>query len=381
MRGGMWIRARRGREVYARRREAGLSLFGALLALALLGMMIAGGAVFLETRALEERGRLAALQLQVLSHAGASFATSQFTALLATPREITLAELRTSGALPAEFTDVDVLGRGFRVLVLAAGPGAFDLLVTETVAAGDVLVPTHALLEAGGGLRLGLVAPELPGRLTGPAIDADITGFRTVYGGAPAVRALATLERFDQERVFGDQLFRVSVTGFPLVNVMETALDLGGNDVVNAGTVEAVSLVVEEDLTVLGNMEVVIGELVVGSAVTVTDGMTVGGTLTANGGIFTGTVASGDMTVTGDLDAASVSASGMVTGGSFATVGEVVGANATLGSVTSARVSADRVDAGTVEASGVEAATVRGNGFNAAWAGFSQLVVGSCSGC
>ena len=58
MRGGMWIRARRGREVYARRREAGLSLFGALLALALLGMMVAGGAVFLETRALEERARL-----------------------------------------------------------------------------------------------------------------------------------------------------------------------------------------------------------------------------------------------------------------------------------------------------------------------------------
>ena len=381
MGGGTWIGVRRRREVRARGRQAGLSLFGALLALALLGMMVAGGAVFLETRALEERAGLAALQLQVLAQAGASFATSQFTALLAAPREITLAELRISGALPAEFTDVDVLGRGFRVLVLAAGPGAFDLLVTETVAAGDVLVPTHALLEARGSVRLGLVAPELPGRLTGPAIDADITGFRTAYGGAPAVRALAVLERFDQERVFGDQLFRVSVTGFPEVNVMQTELDLGGNDVLNAGTVEAVSLVVEEDLTVLGNMEVVIGELVVGSAVTVTDGMTVGGTLTANGGIFTGTVASGDMTVTGDLDAESVSASGTVTGGSFATAGEVVGANATLGSVTSARVSADRVDAGTVEASGVEAATVRGNGFNAAWAGFSQLVVGSCTGC
>ena len=106
------------------------------------------------------------------------------------------------------------------------------------------------------------------------------------------------------------------------------------------------SLAVEEDLTVLGNMEVVIGELVVGSAVTVTDGMTVGGTLTANAGTVTGTVASGDMRVTGGLDAASVSARDTVTGGSFATAGEVVGANAPVSSVTSARVSADRVDAG-----------------------------------
>ena len=48
------------------------------------------------------------------------------------------------------------LGRGFRVLVLAAGPGAFDLLVTETVAAGDVLVPDARVARGAGRFAAGV---------------------------------------------------------------------------------------------------------------------------------------------------------------------------------------------------------------------------------
>ena len=53
----------------SRRLNRALSVFGALLALGLLGMLVLGASVFFETRALEERGRLAAVQLAVLAEA------------------------------------------------------------------------------------------------------------------------------------------------------------------------------------------------------------------------------------------------------------------------------------------------------------------------
>ena len=106
----------------------GLSLFGALLALGLLGMMVLAASAFFETQAMERRGRIAAIQLAVLTEAAASHAHSRFPALLVQaglgPFELTLAQLKAEGSLPADFSAVDALGRGYRVLILGAGAGA-----------------------------------------------------------------------------------------------------------------------------------------------------------------------------------------------------------------------------------------------------------------
>ena len=110
-----------------RGRSVGLGLFEGLLALGLLGLLVLGAVTFFETRALEKRGRLAAVQLSVLAEAAASYAHSRFPALLtqalAGPSEIALASLKAAGSLTADFSEVDALGRGYRVLMLAAGPG------------------------------------------------------------------------------------------------------------------------------------------------------------------------------------------------------------------------------------------------------------------
>ena len=82
----------------------GLSLFGSLLALGLMGMMVLAAALFFETRMLEERARLAARQLTVLSDAAASHVSGRFPALLAAvvggSAELSLGTLRAAGALP-----------------------------------------------------------------------------------------------------------------------------------------------------------------------------------------------------------------------------------------------------------------------------------------
>ena len=151
---GRELRPSRGRRLGLSR---GLSLFGSLLALGLLGTMVLAAALFFDSWMLDKRAALAARQLTVLSDAAASHVSGRFPALLAAadigPVELTVGALRTAGALPAGFPDVNALGRGHRVLMLSSGAGALDLLVTQTVptddtpSGGDTVVPAAALLD------------------------------------------------------------------------------------------------------------------------------------------------------------------------------------------------------------------------------------------
>ena len=175
----------------------GLSLFGALLALALLGMIVLAASTFFETLAAERRARIAVQQLTVLADASASHVHGRFPELLAAARggpvEITLAQLKGAESLPADFSAVNALGRGYRVLILGAGADAIDVLAAERIEPGDTVPPSAALLEAAGDARLGLVPPDAPSRLAGPTLDHDVSAFQAAFGGAPAVGALAHL--------------------------------------------------------------------------------------------------------------------------------------------------------------------------------------------
>ena len=376
----------RGRSLrFSRGLSRGLSLFGSLLALGLLGTLVLAAALFFESWMLEKRAKLAAQQLTVLSDAAASHVSGRFPALLAAvgsgSAELTLATLRAAGALPSGFADTGAMGRGYRVLLLAAGTDALDLLVTQTVGAGDTAVPASALLSADGRGRMGLVLPDAAGRLRGPAIDADVGAFQAAFGGAPAAGALATLRRLDHRTVFGDQLYRVAVPGFADANRMETDLDLGGNDLTGAGAVEAETLELESDLTVGGGLTVS-EDLMVGRALQVSGSAEVAGELSAQTARVSGAASAGSLTVTQDLRAASLTAQGAVTASSAGVQGAVAAGSASLGSLQSDTATARTVTATSVSAAGVTARAVRATDrADASEAGFSRLTVGSCTGC
>ena len=373
------------RAVPRRRPGRGLSLFGSLLALGLLGMTVLAAALFFETRMLDERARLSGRQLTVLSDAAASHANGRFPDLLTAARngpvEIGIAQLRADGSLPAGFPETGALGRGHRILVLAAGTNAVDLLVTQTVAAGDTAVPAAALLEAAGGARMGLVAPDVAARLAGPAIDVDVSAFQAAFGGAPGPGALATLRRFDHRTVFGDQLYRVAVPGFAAANRMETDLDLNGNRLANANAVEAATLTLENDLEV-GGMLTVTRDLTVGRALRVSGEAEIAQGASAATARIAGAVTGGSLGVAGGVRAASLTAAGTVTAGSIGTTGAVAAGSARLGGLQSDRIVARTVTATSVSAAGATARLVRATeGVDADRAGFSTLTVGRCTGC
>ena len=363
----------------------GLSLFGALLALALLGMIVLAASTFFETLAAERRARIAVQQLTVLADASASHVHGRFPELLAAARggpvEITLAQLKGAGSLPADFSAVDALGRGYRVLILAAGADAIDVLAAEAVGAGDTVPPSAALLEATGEARLGLVAPDAPSRLAGPTLDHDVSAFQAAFAGAPAVGALAALRRFDHQAVYGGRLQRIAVPGFPDANRMETDLDMGGNAITGAGRLSAASLALSGDLEAGGDIAVT-GDLTVGQAVRVAGTVEAAGAISADTASFAGVVSSGSLRVNGTLRAANISSAGAVTAGSVAATGTVTAGSANLERLTANTVSARTVTAGTLSAASVRAAGIRVNGrLDASTAGFSTLIVGRCTGC
>lgn len=263
-----------------RRCNAGLSLFGVLLGLGVFAVLVAGVMEWFSERARDEIDRLAAAQLSGLSEAVGAWVVSDFPArLAAAPQDVPLATIRATGVLPPGFapSGIDALGRRFRVLMRSAGPGALDVLVTHTVAAGDQSLPVSALRAVGGNARLGIVFPdETPARLRGPTVVADISGFRADFGGNPRSYALGVLARYDRQSVYGDFLYRVSVPGLPGANTMETTLDLGGNDVVDAGEVTADTMILEQDLEVGGDLTVT-AELLVGGDADVAGTATVSG--------------------------------------------------------------------------------------------------------
>ena len=368
-----------------RRLCRGLSLFSALLALALMGMMVLAAAAFLETLTGERRARIAALQLTVLADAAASHVHGRFPELLAAarggPTEIALAQLKNAGSLPPDFSIVNALGRGYRVLILAAGGDAIDVLVTETVDAGDTVPPAAALFEAAGEARLGLVASDAPTRLTGPAIDYDVSAFQVAFAGAPAVGALAALRRFDHGSVYGGRLQRVAVPGFPGANRMEADLDMGGNAITGAGELSAESLAVSGDLEAGGDISVT-GDLTVGNAVRVAGTIDAAGGISADTASFAGVASSGSLRVNGTLRAASIASPGAVTAGSIAATGTLTAGSANLGSLTANAVTARTATAGTLSAASVRAMSIHASGrLDADTAEFSTLIVGRCTGC
>ena len=367
------------------RHRRGLGLFGSLLALGLLGMMVLAAAAFFESRTQDRRARLAATQVLALTAAVKSYASAEFPDVLArvrsTPFELTLADLRTAGALADGFADIDALGRGYRILVLAAAGDAFDIVVTETIPAGDGALPWPGLLESRGDARLGLVAPDAPTRLAGPAIRADLRRFQSVFSGAPAAGALAVLRRFDHGSVYGSQLYRVPVAGFPEANRMETDLDMGGHDISNAAAFETRSLTVSGDLEIGGDISVT-GNLVVGQAVRTSGAAAIAGEVRAAAARFAGAVESASLTATGDVRAASITATGAVTAASIGAAGAIAAGSATVASLQSTGVTARTVTAGTVSASSATVRSVRASQrIEAQEAGFSTLRVGSCTGC
>lgn len=363
----------------------GLSLFGTMMALVVITVLLAGAARWIETELAHAREDRAAHRLVTLSEAARGWALANFPALLAGPatRTLGLATLVADGFLGTGFPAADAMSRGSRILLRRPAAGIVEIVVTQTVTAGDVRWPWRAAATAPAGIaRIGSVAPG-GDRIEGPTIGVDVSAFQTAFAGDPPPRALATHTRLDRQSVYGDQLYRTRVAAFPELNRMETVLDMGGNDLVNAGAVTADSFAIDTWLDVAGALTVT-GDLVVGQTALITGATEVAGHLTAASAEVTGPASvTGDVTVAGAASAAGLAVTGTAEAATIASSGSLtVAGAASVASLTATAVTADSITADDLDAIDLQVRQVTATGrMTAASAGITRLVVGSCSGC
>ena len=387
----------------------GMSLFGALLAMAVFGVFAAAGMEWLQDRARERVVKMAGAQAVALSDAAGSWVEGSFEArLAAAPETVSLATIRAAGVLAPGFAPngSDAMGRRLRIVTRSPLAGVLHVLVTQDVAAGDEWFPSGAVLGVRGAARIGVVPPGVtPAQLRGPALRADVADFRTDHGGLPEERAIGVLTRHDRQSVYGDYLYRGAVAGLTAANTMETDLEMDRHDITGVGDVEAQSMTLEGDLEVGGALRVTADLLIGGSGrvegiATVaggvhTDSARVAGALTADTGTFTGQVRAQTVVAAGQVSGASLDTAGSLTAGSATVSGPVFAGSIGTARATSAgavvagsarvgQLSADDVDvSGTADVVGaMSAGSVRARGrLDADSAGFTSLVVGNCIGC
>lgn len=312
------------------RHPRGIGLISAVFGLALSGLTIASAITWLDDR---HRARVAQEAVRQTSHvasAARTLVTSNFVDYLATiggagQHSITVQDLVDGGTLPASFPRRSSLGRPWRIQMLPDGTTAITLLVTEEVAAADTVWPSTA--AHGTDEPVGVVQADPVGCtgvcLAGPRTLANVEAFQTAFAPHPRPRALAVIARVDRDSVCGDYLYRVDVSARcgPEANRMQTALDMGGNNILQAGGISATSIEVASDFLVRGTLTAN-GGLTVDQRLDVTRGQVeiYGGltaeTITSTGPLVTpaitvnGPLETGTMTVTGDLTADSMTVTG-----------------------------------------------------------------------
>jgi len=311
---------------YSRTSQRGFIALDMIIGLIVLAAVMTGAAVYLANQMDSQNYRIAADQQKQVADAAARYLKDNFATVYAaasptTPAQITPAMLRNTNYLPAGFTDTNAFGQTFVVLARRVANNQLESIVLTT--GGQTLdeMGTREIAE-----NLGAPGGFVPETNTG--IVQGVRGGWSLalsnYGVNPGAGHTASALFLQDGTLANDYLYRNAIAGKPELNRMNTALNMGGNDVNNAANINA---------SANANIS---GDVNTGGNVNASGNVNLNGTVTAGGDLRAGSMQlrgnasmNGSATVGGN-----VAVSGDVTTGSMYARGNVQGVTASMAGET-----------------------------------------------
>lgn len=307
-------------------RQAGFIAVEVLFGLIVLSILAGIGINQLMNRMDSQNYQIAADQQKQVADAAAkylkdNFATVYAAASTTTPAQITPAMLRNTNYLPAGFTDTNAFGQTFVVLARRVGTNQLESIVLTTGGQTIDEMGTREIAE-----NLGAPGGFVP--VTNTGIVQGVRGGWSLtlsnYGVNPGAGHTASALFLQDGTLANDYLYRNAIAGKPELNRMNTALNMGGNDLNNAANITA------------SGTASISGDVNAGRNVNASGNVNLNGTVTARGDLRAGSMyllgnasMNGNATVGG-----SVAVTGDVTTGSMYARGNVQGVTASMSGET-----------------------------------------------
>lgn len=174
------------------------------------------------------------------SYVGRYYPTVLASATTTTPVVVTTQMLKNTGLLPASFSETNSYGQQYQAMIVRNQQNQ-ALLQGMVVSRGGHAMPFTALNQISKDITAGFGGYVEDGQTAVGAMRSWRIALSS-YGTSTGRGHLAVLLSTDDlsgAREDGDRLYRFQVNGRPDLNKMHTAIDMGGNNLNNAGTVAA----------------------------------------------------------------------------------------------------------------------------------------------
>ncbi|EDT2962862.1 shufflon system plasmid conjugative transfer pilus tip adhesin PilV [Salmonella enterica subsp. enterica] len=212
------------------------------------------------------------------AYIGRNYTALQASGSTTTPTIITTAMLKNTGFLPSGFADTNSAGQTMQTYVIQNSQNT-KLLQAMIVSYGGTNFSDKALIHISTGIKTGFGgyvqdSKNAIGALQAWTIPLSKYGAKSGNGHIAVLLSTDDLSAAAQDT---DRLYRFEVTGHPDLNKMHTSVDMGGNNVNNAGAVNAQTGNFSSNVSAGGNVTAT-GE-VKGANVTANKDLVAGGTL------------------------------------------------------------------------------------------------------
>lgn len=228
-----------------------------LFALIAFAVMITIGTSLLANRMDSQNYLIAAQQQQTVADAASKYLQDNFAAVSAiatatVPAQITPAMLRSTNYLPTGFADTNAFGQTFVVLARKPATNQLESIVLTTGGQAIDEIGTREIAE-----NLGGTGGFIPTTNTG--IVQGIRGGWQIslsnYSTNPGVGHTASALFLQDGTLANDYLYRNAIPGKPELNQMNTALNMGANNINNAANITATGTITAgADVDASGNV-------------------------------------------------------------------------------------------------------------------------------